>query len=94
MQSGQKNLEDLASKAFSLHGRFLVDKADSAARYFDLSHPEMMGVLLRIQESSGKEQVRKVRGTDLEDAVLRACDLVVEWSTGLKGFLRASWRLS
>ena len=31
VQSGQKNLEDLASKAFSLHGRFLVDKADSAS---------------------------------------------------------------
>ena len=86
VQSGQKNLEDLASKAFSLHGRFLVDKADSAALVLRFEPSGDDGVLLRIQESSGKEQVRKVRGTNLEDAVLRACDLVVEWSTGLKGF--------
>jgi TolB protein len=86
VQSSQKNLEDLASKAFSLHGRFLVDKADSAALTLRFEPSGKDAVLLRIQESGGKEQVRKVRGTDLENAVLRACDLVVEWSTGLKGF--------
>lgn len=86
VQSSQKNLEQLASQAFSLHGRFLLDQAESAALTIRFEPSGVDGVLLRIQEKGGKEQVRKVRGTDLENAVLRACDLVVEWSTGLEGF--------
>lgn len=94
VQSSQKNLEALAKKAFSLHGRFLVDTVGSSALTLRFEPSGEDGVLLRIQEKGGKEQVRKVRGTNLENAVLRACDLVVEWSTGLEGFLPVSWLLS
>ncbi|MGB0344708.1 MAG: biopolymer transporter Tol [Coraliomargarita sp.] len=86
VESGQAELRALARKAFSLHGRFMLDKEDRAALRLRFEPSGRDAVLLRIKESSGKEQVRKVHGADLEDAVLRACDLVVEWATGLKGF--------
>lgn len=86
VESGQAGLQELAQKAFSLHGRFLLDEGDRAALRLRFERSGVDAVLLRIKESSGREQVRKVHGTNLENAVLRACDLVVEWATGLEGF--------
>ncbi len=86
VESSEDALAAVARKALSLHGRFTVETGESAVLRLQFEPSGSESVLLRIRESEGKEQVRKIHGTDTTDAVLRACDLVVEWSTGLKGF--------
>lgn len=81
----QSDIQELAQQVFSLHGAFQLVKPDQAAVKVGLQAIAVDTVLLRI-EANGQVQEREIRGSRLDAAVLRACDLVVNWATGLNGF--------
>ncbi|MGC6424797.1 MAG: biopolymer transporter Tol [Lentimonas sp.] len=77
-----------AQAAFNVHGGFTVTSRANASFVFTI---ESAGSnLAEITISSGRplqEQLRRtVRGTDQQNAVLRACDLAVEATARIKGF--------
>lgn len=86
VQSSDSRIQNLATRAFGLHGAFIVTSADKAA--IDLMIESSAGgvVELTIRSGGGQAQTRKVTGSDIQNAVLRACDLVVEWAVKSEGF--------
>ena len=89
VDSSDPNISNLARRAFSLHGGILV--AEEAVDALFLVKIEPAGdssVLLTL--GSGQpytEQLRRtVSGRDLQNAVLRACDIVVEATLQSEGF--------
>jgi TolB protein len=78
----------LARRAFGIHGGYTVTTPANAAFVFNIEGAGGSSAMLTI--SSGQplqEQLRRtVPGSDLQNAVLRACDLAVEATLRTKGF--------
>lgn len=81
-------ISNLARRAFNLHGAYIVTAGANAAFQIKIEPASASSVLLTV--GSGQpytEQLRRtVAGSDLQNAVLRACDLVVEATLQTKGF--------
>ena len=88
LESSDSAVTTLAGRAFGLHGGFVVAPAAKSAFKIKLEPVSDSSVLVTV--GSGQpyvEQMRKtVLGSDLQDCVLRACDLVVEATIQSKGF--------
>ena len=88
VSSTDATLRTIADRAFSLHGGFIVANATDAVFRVTLERASNSSVQLSV--GSGKPYVeqlsRTVSGADLQNAVLRACDLVVEATLQSKGF--------
>lgn len=86
--SSDATIRSLASRAFGLHGGFLVTTPDNAA--FQIKIERASGSSVQLAVGSGQPYVeqlsRTVPGSNLQNAVLRACDLVVEATLRTKGF--------
>jgi TolB protein len=78
----------MARRAFNLHGGYVVTTGSNAAFVIEIEPGSGSSVLLTV--GSGQpylEQLRRtVSGSDLQNAVLSACDLVVEATLRTKGF--------
>jgi TolB protein len=88
IDSTDSTVSTLARRAFGLHGGFVVTTANNAAFQVKIEPASGSSVLLTV--GSGQpytEQLRRtVPGSDLSNAVLRACDLVVEATLQARGF--------
>ena len=88
VESSDATVATLARRAFGLHGGFVAAPAANAAFKIKIERASGSSVLVTV--GSGQpyvEQMRKtVPGSDLQNAVLRACDLVVEATLQSKGF--------
>jgi TolB protein len=88
VDSTDPTVSALARGAFGLHGGYVVTAANSAAFLIKIEPEGSSSVLLTV--GSGQpyvEQLRRsVKGRDLQNATLRACDLVVEATLQIKGF--------
>ncbi len=88
VDSSDATIASLMRRAFGVHGGYTVASPADAAFFIKVERASGASALLTI--SSGqplKEQFRQtVPGTDLHNAVLRACDLAVAKTLGLKGF--------
>ena len=88
VDSDDATIRTLASRAFGLHGGFVVTTPENAA--FRIRIERASGSSVQVSVGSGQpfvEQLsRTVPGEDLQNAVLRACDLVVEATLRSKGF--------
>lgn len=88
IESSDATIRTLASRAFGLHGGYMVTTPDNAAFRIKIERVGSSGVQLTV--GSGQpfvEQLsRTVPGSDLQNAALRACDLVVEATLRSKGF--------
>jgi TolB protein len=88
VESGDATVTTLARRAFALHGGYVVTTPANAAFLVKIEPTGGSSVLLTI--GSGQPYVeqlsRTVPGSDLQNAVLRACDLVVEATLRTKGF--------
>jgi TolB protein len=88
VESSDPAIKTLARRAFSLHGGYASAPAVSAAFQIQLERASDRSVLLTV--GSGQPYVEQLRqtlpGRDLQDAVLRACDLVVEATLQSPGF--------
>lgn len=88
VESSDASITTLARRAFGLHGGFVAAPAANAA--FKIKIERASGSSVMVTVGSGQpyvEQLRKtVPGRDLQNAVLRACDLVVEATLQSKGF--------
>jgi len=85
---GNDPLAKLSQRAFGAHGAYAVTSPAKADFVIKIEGANGSSALLTI--SSGqplREQFRQtVSGRDLQDAVLRACDLAVQKTSGLRGF--------
>lgn len=86
IQSSDSRVQGLASRAFGLHGGFVVTSPDKAAIDLEVESAGGSVVQLTIRSGQGQVQKRKVSGSSVQNAVLRACDLVVEWAVKTEGF--------
>lgn len=88
VESSDATIRTLASRAFGLHGGYVVTTPENAA--FSIKVERASGSSVLVSVGSGRpyaEQLsRTVPGSDLQNAVLRACDLVVEATLRSKGF--------
>ncbi|MEM7790802.1 MAG: biopolymer transporter Tol [Verrucomicrobiota bacterium] len=88
VESSDAGLLDLAQRAFNIHGGYKLTTKDRAAFVLGIERASGPSVTLTI--GSGKtyvEQLRKtVRGSDMQNAALRACDLAVKATLGIDGF--------
>ena len=88
VESGESDLRDIARRAFSLHGGYALAPASRAGLVVRLERSGARSVTAVL--SSGRparERARQqVSGSDLRDAVLRACDRVVEATLETPGF--------
>ena len=89
VDSSDPNISKLARRAFALHGGVLVTGKPLDASFLVKIEPAGDSSAL-ITLGSGQpytEQLRRtVSGRDLQNAVLRACDLVIEVTLQSKGF--------
>ncbi len=89
VESPDPSVQNLAQRAFNLHGGILLTKPDAAAFRVRIE-PVPGGRAVLVTVGSGRpyqEQLRRtVSGTDDQNAVLRACDVVVEAILRSKGF--------
>ena len=89
VESSDENIRNLARRAFGLHGAIDVTTPANAAFTVRIE-PAGGGNAALLTVGSGtpfQEQLRRtVPGRDLNNAVLRACDLVVEATLQSKGF--------
>lgn len=83
--SPDANLRALAERAFALHGGFNVVPQSRAGFVFTFTPAGQNAVQLTISSGSAPF-TQVVRGSSMEDALLRACDLAVAKTTGLPGF--------
>lgn len=88
VESADPTFSSLARRAFALHGGLIVTSSANAAFKVTIESASNSSVLLSV--GSGDPYVEQLRrtvpGTDLQNAVLRACDLVVEATLQTKGF--------
>lgn len=88
LESSDESVASLARRAFGLHGAFVGARPSDAAFVIRLEPSGRSSVQLSV--GSGEpfvEQLsRNVSGSDLQNAVLRACDLVVEATLQSRGF--------
>jgi TolB protein len=88
IDSSDDSISSLARRAFGLHGGYVVTTSKNAAFLIKIEPSSGTAVVLTV--GSGEpytEQLRKnVSGSDLQNSVLRACDLVVEATLQSKGF--------
>jgi TolB protein len=86
--SSDATIRTLANRAFDLHGGYVVATPDNAV--FRIQIEPAGGSSVSLSVGSGQPYVeqlsRAVSGSDLQNAVLRACDLVVEATLRSKGF--------
>ena len=89
VDSSDPNLSKLARRAFALHGGITVVAKPMDASFFVKIEPagDSSALLTLGSGQPYTEQLRRtVSGRDLQNAVLRACDIVVEATLQSKGF--------
>jgi len=89
VESADTAVRTLAQRAFSLHGGITLTTPASAAFTIRIERAGESGAVTLVIGSGTpfQEQARRsVPGRDLNHAVLRACDLVVEATLNSKGF--------
>ncbi len=86
VNSTDASIAKLARRAFGLHGGVTMATSSKSAYTFNIERASGSSVTLAIS-SGGQEQLRRsVPGRDLQNAVLRACDMAVEATLHTKGF--------
>lgn len=88
VESSDPAISTLARRAFGLHGGIIVTTPAKAAITVRIERAGggNAALLTVVTGASGSEQRRTVPGRDFNNAVLRACDLVVEATLKSKGF--------
>ncbi|HBM85649.1 MAG TPA: hypothetical protein DD423_02495 [Opitutae bacterium] len=88
VESSDATIANLVSRAFAIHGGFTVTPRGKSAYVFKVERASGSSVLLTISSGQPAQELlrRSVPGRDLQDAVLRACDLAVEATLHSKGF--------
>ena len=88
VDSGDATIANLLGRAFAMHGGFTVTPQAKSAYVFKVERAGGSSVLLTISSGQPAQELlrRTVPGRDLQDAVLRACDLAVEATLHTKGF--------
>lgn len=87
-QSSDQAITNLGLRAFDIHGGYTVTRTDTAAFIIRVERAGADSVTLTIQSTQPTREVLRqtVSGTDLQNAVLRACDVAVETTLRSKGF--------
>jgi TolB protein len=77
-----------ARRAFELHGGYALTSTELSAYTFKIERTDDFSVVLAVFSGRPAQKLysRKVSGRDLQDAVLRACDVAVEATLQTKGF--------
>ncbi len=89
VESGDSTLRDLMRRAFRTHGHFqLADRAQGADFVFEFTPAGNDGVRLAIKSGSPPQVLHEetVTGRSLRRAALRAGDVAVRRTTGLRGY--------
>lgn len=86
VSSPDARVESLAKRAFDLHGAFKRRAAQDATIRLKLEPQGGGSIKATIQAKGAQPQIRTVSGSDQQNAVLRACDLVVKWAVKSEGF--------
>ena len=88
IESNRAVISHTARRAFELHGGYALTNSERSAYTFRIEQIDNSSVTLTILSGRPARELyrRKVSGRDLQDAVLRACDLAVEATLQIKGF--------
>lgn len=88
VESQDAAITTLGRRAFGIHGGFTVVPAANSAFVFNIERSTGSSVLLTIKSGQPAQELlrQSVPGSDLQNAVLRACDLAVEATLRSKGF--------
>jgi len=87
IQSTDANVQSLVAKAFDVHGAYSLASEDKADFVFRITPEGDKAVSLEILSGKPQQSLFKalVSGSSLSDAALRAADLAVTKTSGLKG---------
>ncbi len=86
VESSDATIQKTGQRAFSLHGGCTVTTPGKANLILIIERASSSSVSLTLKPKNGTPQTRTVPGRDLQDAVLRACDLVVKSQFKTPGF--------
>ncbi len=88
IESNHANTLTLARRAFELHGGYTLTSPQQAAYTFKIDPVDDSSAMLFVLSGRPAQELyrRTIRGRDLQDATLRACDIAVEATSKTKGF--------
>jgi TolB protein len=86
VNSTDTSIAKLARRAFSLHGGCTLTTSTKAVYTIQIEQSSHSSVALSIKSGGQEQLTRTVSGRDLQNATLRACDMVVEATLHMKGF--------
>ena len=88
IEGGDAAVVNTARRAFELHGGYSLNSVPQPAYTFKIERVDRSSVMLFILSGRPAQELynRKVSGRDLQDVVLRACDIAVEATLQTKGF--------
>lgn len=88
IESKNTTVSKMARRAFELHGGYTVTQSEHSAYTFQIEPIDDSAVALTILSGRPAQKLHNqtVRGRDLQDATLRACDVAVEATLQTKGF--------
>ncbi len=88
IESKSAFISQTARRAFELHGGYALTNSGPSAYIFKIEQMDNSSVALFILSGNPAKELyrRTVSGRDLQDAVLRACDVAVEATLQTKGF--------
>jgi TolB protein len=88
IESSDATVANLARRAFAMHGGFNMSARAKSSYVFTFERMSDSSVVLSILSGQPAQQLlrRPVAGRDLQNAVLRACDLAVEATLHTPGF--------
>ena len=88
IESKSALISNTARRAFELHGGYELTTSGRSAYTFKIERIDNFSVALVILSGRPAQNLysRTVTGQDLQDAILRACDIAVEATLQLKGF--------
>lgn len=88
IESKSAFISQTARRAFELHGGYALTNSGPSAYIFKIEQIDNSSVALFILSGKPAQELyrRTVSGRDLQDAVLRACDVAVEATLKTKGF--------
>lgn len=88
IESNDRTIRSLATKAFQTHGQYKRVSPNQAQYIFELKRMGSKTVILAIRSGQSRrvQQSKQVTGSGWAEATLRACDFAVTQTSGLPGY--------
>lgn len=88
IESKSSVVSTMSRRAFELHGGYALTNSERAAYTFKIERIDNNSVALTILSGRPAQKLysRTVKGRDLQDSILRACDIAIKATLDIEGF--------